>query len=150
VPKTIGIVGSRRRNSEEDYRAVEAAFAKIWKPGDNIVSGGCKKGADSFIHKLAEVGCGYVEHLPDESKLDPELLEVNPRAAYAEINYARNTLIANDADFLIACVAADRQGGTEDTIKKFLKKTFSLSSKGRTPYKVLETAAVNTGRLILV
>ena len=50
-------------------------------------------------------------------------MKKNPRWAYAEINYARNTLIARDADELIAVVAEDRKGGTEDTIKKFLKKT---------------------------
>ena len=50
-------------------------------------------------------------------------MKKNPRWAYAEINYARNTLIARDADDLIAVVAEDRKGGTEDTIKKFLKKS---------------------------
>jgi len=30
----------------------------------------------------------------------------------------RNTLIAKDCTVLIACVAEDRTGGTEDTIKK--------------------------------
>ncbi len=49
-------------------------------------------------------------------------MEKNPRAAYAVINYARNKLIARDADVLIACVAEDRKGGTEDTIKHFCKK----------------------------
>ena len=58
---------------------------------------------------------------PDKSKLDQELLKVNGRAAYAQINYARNTLIAQDSDVLIACVAADRKGGTEDTICKWKK-----------------------------
>ena len=32
--------------------------------------------------------------------------------------FIRNTLIAEDCDVLIACVAEDRKGGTEDTIKK--------------------------------
>jgi len=32
-----------------------------------------------------------------------------------------NTYIARDSDILIACVSKDRKGGTEDTIKKYLK-----------------------------
>jgi hypothetical protein len=33
----------------------------------------------------------------------------------------RNTTIADLSNILIACVAKDRTGGTEDTIRKFLK-----------------------------
>jgi len=33
--------------------------------------------------------------------------------------FIRNDDIAKDSDVLIACVADDRKGGTEDTIKKF-------------------------------
>jgi hypothetical protein len=60
--------------------------------------------------------------LPDKSKLDTVLLEKAPRAAYAKINYARNTQIAEKVSVLIACVASDRKGGTEDTIRKFQHK----------------------------
>jgi len=35
--------------------------------------------------------------------------------------FIRNTYIARDSDVLIACVADDRIGGTEDTIRKYLK-----------------------------
>ena len=35
--------------------------------------------------------------------------------------FIRNGHIAEAADHLIACVAEDRTGGTEDTIKKFMK-----------------------------
>jgi hypothetical protein len=35
--------------------------------------------------------------------------------------FLRNTDIAKDADVLIAVVAADRTGGTEDTIRKVQK-----------------------------
>lgn len=142
---TIGIVGSRRRDSDADFEAVECAFAKIWRPGDEIVSGGCPKGADSFAEDIASVTPGGPHfiplhiHYPDQSKLDPVLLKKNRRAAYAQINYARNTLIARDAEVLIACVAPDRQGGTEDTIRKFCRK-----------YQMTEAALVAAGKLILV
>jgi hypothetical protein len=116
--KRIGIIGSRRRNAEEDYDTIEEAFFDIYEIGDIIISGGCPKGGDRF----AEIIAGWfkipiVIHYPDKDSL--------PRPAYkwdfARINYERNTLIARDSDILIACVAPDRRGGTEDTIKKYLK-----------------------------
>jgi hypothetical protein len=35
--------------------------------------------------------------------------------------FIRNTYIAQDCDVLLALVASDRTGGTEDTVKKALK-----------------------------
>lgn len=123
MKKTIGIVGSRRRNSVEDYLRVLAAFNLVYNPGDDIVSGGCPEGADRFAEIIAgHRGVTPIIHYPDKSKLDPELLKKAPRAAYAKICYARNKLIALDAFVLIACVADDRRGGTEDTIKHFRRK----------------------------
>ena len=120
-PKTIGIVGSRRRNTRADFNKVRAALLSIYRVGDSLVSGGCPKGADHFATQLAhEMGIPLHDWLPDRSKLDPELMcRGLVRAAHAKVNYARNTLIARDAEILIACVAEDRKGGTEDTIKKF-------------------------------
>lgn len=88
-----------------------------------IVSGGCKQGGDRFAEILSvKFDCPKIIHYPDKSKLDTELLKVNSRAAYTKINYARNALVARDAkDYLIACVAPDRKGGTEDTIKRWKK-----------------------------
>lgn len=120
--KKIGIVGTRRRNHKRDFRKVNDAFLLNYQEGDSIVSGGCEEGGDWFAELLSAIYRVEIRiHPPDKSKLNQELLEKNPRAAYAEINYARNTLIAQDSDILIACVAPDRKGGTEDTIKKFKK-----------------------------
>jgi hypothetical protein len=44
--RTIGIVGSRRRNSAKDYEQLMDQFLKIYKEGDTIVSGGASSGAD--------------------------------------------------------------------------------------------------------
>ena len=119
---TIGIVGSRRRNSTEDEKAVFKAFQSVYQKGDWIVSGGCPKGADSFAEDIAqEYGITITTYYPRKEDLNLVLLKKNPRAAWAVINYARNGLIAKDADVLIACVAPDRKGGTEDTIRRFQK-----------------------------
>jgi len=136
----IGVVGSRRRNSGEDRQLVYLTIHHHRQcVGGNtiLVSGGCPKGADLFAEEYAEMHrLPIVRHLPDHAHLNPNL---PPRAQWAVINYARNTLIANDADVLIACVAPDRKGGTEDTIKKFRKRL------GFT-----EAQAIEDGKLILV
>lgn len=125
--KYIGVIGTRRRDTEEDLAKVRGAVFKIFERGDIIVSGGCEHGGDRF----AEILAGELEHkpilfLPDKSKLDPVLLKKNPRVAYAIINYARNGLVTDKVNYLIACVALERTGGTEDTIKRFTKKCKAL------------------------
>lgn len=124
--KTIGIVGSRRRDTREDYALCRKAFDALYEDGDIIVSGGCPLGGDKFAEEIAEELGLTIEngkliiHYPDKAKLDPKLMKMNPRVAYAKINYARNTLIAEDADILLSVVAKNRKGGTEDTIAKAL------------------------------
>ncbi|RLI55214.1 MAG: hypothetical protein DRP09_10390 [Candidatus Thorarchaeota archaeon] len=105
--KCIGIVGSRRRNSQEDFEFLRRYIKSIVKDGDTFVSGGCPKGGDRFAEIIAkELGISIRIHYPDWSK-----------GRYAGLE--RNTLIARDADVLIALIAPDRRGGTEDTIRKF-------------------------------
>lgn len=118
--KYIGIVGSRRRHTLDDYNLVREAFYSVYEKGDVIVSGGCKRGADAFAEILAkETGTDPIIYFPDEAEI-ARLEETLPRKiAYAIEAYARNTLIALKSNVLIACVAGDRKGGTEDTIKKF-------------------------------
>ena len=117
----IGIVGSRRRNSVEDQTLLQKTFQEILRYNKciKLVSGGCPIGADHFAEALAkEHRIPITIHYPDKSKLKDN----SPYWDYVKINHDRNTLIANDADILIAIVAPDRKGGTEDTIKKFLKR----------------------------
>jgi hypothetical protein len=118
----IGVVGSRRRNTGEDHQIVYQAIHHLrQKIGGNtiLVSGGCPIGADLFAEEYAGMHrLPIIRHLPDQTQLRED---VPIRAAWAIVNNARNTLIAADADVLIACVAPDRKGGTEDTIKKFKK-----------------------------
>lgn len=108
--KTIGIVGSRRRTHEKDYDKLHKVFFEHFENGDHIVSGGCPTGADSWAEYLArERGITIIIHHADW---------IN----HGKIaGLMRNGDIAKDADILIALVAEDRTGGTEDTIKKAKK-----------------------------
>jgi len=106
----IGIVGSRRRNTEEDYKKVEDTFLSIYTPGDTICSGGCPKGADNFAERIAE-----------KYKIPIKIFKAEWKRLGKVAGFIRNTDIAKESDILIACVSEDRTGGTEDTIKKFKK-----------------------------
>lgn len=131
----IGIVGSRRRNETKDFEKLREylllkLFAKLkrrkkiktYSKDVLIISGGCKTGADAFAERLAAGFDIKIRiHYPNKEDIDTELLKVNRRAAYTKINYARNKLIAKQSNYLIALVAEDRKGGTENTIKYFLQ-----------------------------
>jgi len=105
----IGIIGTRRRDSGEDYKKVEKAFLSIYKKGDGIISGGCSKGGDRFAELISEKFHICLKIYPANWSLGKHA------------GFLRNTDIAKNSTKLIACVAKDRTGGTEDTIKKFLK-----------------------------
>jgi len=117
--KKIIIIGSRRRDSEEDFRLVFDTFKEYYKDGDQIISGGCPKGGDHFAEIIAsrmgltEENGGLVIHRP----IKPN----GPTWVYAKAFYERNTVVAQETDedsVVLACVAVDRTGGTEDTIRK--------------------------------
>jgi hypothetical protein len=109
--KYIGIVGSRRRDAYKDCQLVKDALVKLYEPGDVLVSGGCSRGGDRFAEMFARLYSIPIIIYPAEWKK-------YGRGA----GFIRNTDIAMKADELIACVASDRTGGTEDTIKKFEKR----------------------------
>lgn len=109
-PRKIAIIGSRRRDSQADFEMCRQVFFEHYREGDTIVSGACPKGGDRFAEILAqEVGTDITLHKPEWDRYG--------RGA----GIARNTLIAEDADIVIAVVAPDRTGGTEDTIRKAKK-----------------------------
>lgn len=112
---TVGIVGSRRRNSPSDYRACCLKLMDWCKenPGKNtrLVSGGCPTGGDKFAEEIARrYGLTITIHHADWD---------GPHGKCA--GFVRNSQIAEDCDVLIALPAEDRTGGTEDTIKKAAK-----------------------------
>lgn len=109
--KKIGIIGTRRRDTGIALKAVEDKLREIYTEEDWIISGGCPKGGDKFANILAKkYGIPILIFYPNWDKYG--------KAA----GLIRNASIANESDVLIACVAKDRTGGTEDTIKKFLKR----------------------------
>jgi hypothetical protein len=108
--KKIGIIGTRRRSKLEDFVKVKKMFINLYEEGDWIVSGGGTKGGNYFALKLhKELFIPYLEFPANWEKYGKNA------------GFVRNTSIAEYSDILIACVAEDRKGGTEDTIKKFLK-----------------------------
>lgn len=109
--KKIGIVGSRRRDTAKDRMLVTNKFMELYEEGDQIVSGGCPNGGDKFAEIISKAnGIPITIFYPNWKR-------------FGNIaGFERNTYIADESDILIACVAEDRKGGTEDTIKKFLKK----------------------------
>jgi hypothetical protein len=103
----IGIVGSRRRT---DRGTVIACIAEL-VPKTVVVTGGAI-GPDRWAEQAARSrGLDVVVHAPD-------LGEVSTRWQANRRYYARNQAIVDDSDRIIAFVAADRTGGTEDTIRR--------------------------------
>lgn len=130
----IGVIGSRRRSKHNDFALVKKAVLAIYKEHDTIVSGGCHSGGDAFAEEIAKgMGMSILIHYPNWSK--------HGKAA----GFVRNVLIADDSDVLVACVAEDRKGGTEHTIKNFVKRCYMCNRiKERT-----EKEAIERGFLIL-
>ena len=116
--KTIGIIGSRSRDSKADLEATRRVFDSVYEKGDRIVSGHCPQGGDKYAEifakelGLTEKSGRLVLHRPDWDK--------HGKGA----GFVRNTYIAEDADILIAVVKDNDNpliGGTGDTIKKATK-----------------------------
>lgn len=136
--KIIGIIGTRRRNTTEDYNVVLDAFLNVYEVGDWICSGGCPKGGDRFaymIHKRLKIP--YLE------------FPANWDAHGYSAGFRRNTDIAQHSDILIACVAEDRTGGTEDTIFKWHQIAKSKSMPEMDYYEA-DVKEKFKGRLIIV
>jgi len=110
----LGIVGSRQRDSMADKGILMKRVLDL-KPG-MIISGGCKKGADKFAEEIAEtLGIPITIFYPKTG-------DARHMGDMVRAYYARNKLIATHSDHLVALVAPDRKGGTENTIQYFKKR----------------------------
>jgi len=106
----VGIVGSRRRTDRETVEATVAALPV----GTVVVTGGAA-GPDQWAAQAALAhGIEVLVHRPD-------FAAVRTRWQATDRYYARNQRIVDDADRVIAFVAPDRTGGTEDTIRCALR-----------------------------
>ncbi len=102
----FGVVGSRRWKSQSSVEG----FVRTLLPGDTVVSGGCR-GPDLWATNMAKrMGLKTVIFLP-------QFDDATDRWEIAKAYYARNRLIAEASDVVVAFVAADRTGGTENTLK---------------------------------
>lgn len=113
----IGVAGSRRRDSQEDYNLLVQTLECILLPNDELVSGGCTQGADRFAELFAR------EHGIRITVLNADWNKYGKAAGPI-----RNKWIAEMVDVLIALPASDRTGGTESTIAEaiILKKKVIL------------------------
>lgn len=110
MSKIIGIIGARKRDDPHDLFLTTEAFLKVYEQGDWICSGGCPHGGDRFARAIRLSYCTpYLEF--------PANWNLHGKSA----GYVRNHDIAKFSDVLIACVTPERIGGTEHTIKEFLK-----------------------------
>jgi len=104
------MVGSRRRTDRE---TIEATLGRL--PIGTVVITGAAKGPDRWAEQAARArGLEVVVHRPD-------LGGVQARWQAAERFYARNQRIVDDSDLVIAFVASDRTGGTEDTVRRAVR-----------------------------
>jgi len=93
-----------------------------------IVSGGCRKGADSFAEEAAKAYKVSMAIWPVNTSEG-----IQGRWDYAQKAYERNLKIVEDCDEVWAWVSSDRTGGTENTIGHALnlgKKIFLVDEKG--------------------
>lgn len=101
-----GIVGSRRRKDKETV----VAFVNGLEEEDVVVTGGCR-GVDTWAAEAATArGLRTRIMRPDTSKC-------RTRFEVADAYYDRNRRIAAESDVVVAFVASDRRGGTENTIE---------------------------------
>jgi hypothetical protein len=110
----LGVVGSRRRNSQKDKNLIRNAILTL-KP-DELVSGGCYAGADKFAEEIS------IELNIPIKIFYPKIKNGMQKFEMTKEYYARNKEIAEYSDVLLAVVAKDRTGGTEHTIRCFIKK----------------------------
>jgi len=129
----IGIVGSRRRNTAEDYLNLCWKIVELERSNNTltkkIVTGDCDEGGDKFARKIAEDITEDIE-LDVKRIRDPETGEEMDFKNHRWFNYFNmcnifykrdKEIVKEPLDYLIALVAPDRTGGTEYTITQFKK-----------------------------
>jgi predicted Rossmann fold nucleotide-binding protein DprA/Smf involved in DNA uptake len=109
-PLTVAVIGSRRRTD----RATVVACIEALPTGTVIVSGGAA-GPDTFAAEAARARGLEVRVFRPDLRGARNRGEINGRYL------ARNQLIVAAADRVVAFVAPDRRGGTEDAIRRAIR-----------------------------
>jgi hypothetical protein len=105
----IAVIGSRRRLDRESV----VAFVNGLAPDVIVISGACR-GPDRWAVEAAKArGLETEEFAPD-------LSGCKQRHEFTKRYYERNQRVVDACDSVVAFVASDRKGGTEDTIKRAL------------------------------
>ncbi|MBT4208629.1 DUF2493 domain-containing protein [Candidatus Woesearchaeota archaeon] len=120
--KRIGIVGSRKYINRRKIR--EFIFNLREKFGDEveIVSGGCKQGADHYAKKISlEFDMKYVEYPPKHFQYNQHCILDSSEYGkpYRVTNYFnRNKQIAEHSDYIVAFIPKGHTSrGTNNTIE---------------------------------
>jgi len=134
----IGIVGSRRRNTEQDRFYVHDIVRRHIIDYEKVVvvSGACPEGADKFAVEAVdffkrEIDEGCVRLIEFPVRKWPG----QTKAEFREQAYYRNRLIAENSDIGFALVHDDREGGTENTVLHYRdlgKTVYLVDGNGRT------------------
>ena len=122
----IGIIGTRKRNTTAAFKKIREVFDEIYEEGNILCSGGCPKGADRYAEQLAKsIGAPILIYYPNYKRYG--------RGA----PIVRNDDVAKNSDLIIACVMKPedgitevlrrKTGGTEDTLRKFIKYNIDKS-----------------------
>jgi predicted Rossmann fold nucleotide-binding protein DprA/Smf involved in DNA uptake len=106
----VAIVGSIRYTDKKKVEQVVDAIGKK----HTILSGGCR-GVDTWaVNRAKENGIAT-------KVIEPEMYTAKNFYQIVDAYYERNKKIAETCDCMIAFVAKDRKGGTENAIKYALK-----------------------------
>lgn len=109
------IIGSRRRT---DRQTVIDYVQRL--PADSVIVSGGAAGPDTWAEEAADLrGLAKLIHRPEKNA-------ARSRWEATRAFYDRNQRVVDDADVVIAFVAPDRKGGTEDTIKRARKKGIEI------------------------
>lgn len=115
-----GIVGSRALEGSEEAREFIRTFIRETRPG-RIVSGRSPGGGIDIMAVEVARELGYqeweiIEHTPESTLVGPKT-----RDNWVKALFARNTLIARDADVILAITVPGGSNGTRDTVTKALR-----------------------------
>ena len=119
--KKVGIVGSRKYTNKLKIKEFIYKLKEKFKDNVEIVSGGCKYGADKYAKKYAlEFDMKYIEFPPAHFQYNQHCIleQENYGKRYAVWNYFdRNKQIAEYSDYLVAFIPDGvKSKGTMNTV----------------------------------